>query len=398
MCHAPYSCPERNACSHKILITCECQHLKQELRCNATKSNAGNASKSLKCSDECARLERNHRLALALDIDPATHTDDHIPYSKETLSLYAAHRAFAHPHERTFRVFAADDTEKRIRFKPMPASHRAFIRSLATDFGLDSESLDPEPNRHVLVLKTPRFVAAPMKTLAQCEDISARTQAISLQTTSRRAEPSTTTNNFPFNALLLTSPRFGLTISELRTAISSTISTPTSNPPFDISFLPSEEVVLVPKPPPNTSDSSSTTIESLLRTMLPTVTARINTARIASSAQLCRVDASLNVVRRERGGGRDAADGGTATDSGWSKVAAKAAAPPRSVKRDEGVVGGRSVFTVLGGRGAKVGKEKEKKREEDVIVDDWEKAEEEAEMMEEEPSMQGDGVTLQSIV
>lgn len=94
--------------------------------------------------------------------------DDHIPYSAKTLELFRDNTKFCQSYEREFRVFAADDQEKRLRFKPMQAIQREFLHSLAEDFGLDSESQDPEPHRHVCVFKTPRFVSAPMKTLAQC--------------------------------------------------------------------------------------------------------------------------------------------------------------------------------------------------------------------------------------
>jgi transcriptional repressor NF-X1 len=122
----------------------------------------------LECNDECLRLQRNAKLAAALNIDPATHIDDHIPYSAKTLELFRESTKFCQIYEREFRVFAADEKEKRLRFKPMKANQREFIHSLAEDFGLDSESQDPEPHRHVCIFKTPRFVSAPMKTLAQC--------------------------------------------------------------------------------------------------------------------------------------------------------------------------------------------------------------------------------------
>lgn len=66
---------------------------------------------------------------------------------------------------RQFRVFAGDSNEKRLRFKPMISVHRAFLHALAEDYGFDSESLDPDPHRHVVVFKTPRFVSAPTKPL-----------------------------------------------------------------------------------------------------------------------------------------------------------------------------------------------------------------------------------------
>ncbi|KAI4133307.1 MAG: hypothetical protein LQ347_002234, partial [Umbilicaria vellea] len=163
-----------------MIITCDCQHLKQEIRCNASKSSEGNGKKTLKCDEECARLERNRRLALALNIDPEAHKDDHIPYSAETLRMFQEHVKWAQTQEREFRVFAADEAERRLRFKPMPANQRAFIHALADDFGFDSESMDPEPHRHVAIFKTPKFVTAPMKTLAECVRIRTTVEASSV--------------------------------------------------------------------------------------------------------------------------------------------------------------------------------------------------------------------------
>jgi len=138
----------------------------------ASKTSEGNSKKTLECNDECLKLQRNARLAAALNIDPATHLDDHIPYSTETLDFFKESTKFCQTYEREFRVFASDPKEKRLRFKPMQANQRAFIHALAEDYGLDSESQDPEPHRHVSIFKTPRFVSAPMKTLAQCVRIS----------------------------------------------------------------------------------------------------------------------------------------------------------------------------------------------------------------------------------
>jgi transcriptional repressor NF-X1 len=59
----------------------------------------------------------------------------------------------------------------------MQANQRAFLHSLAEDYGFDSESQDPEPHRHICIFKTPRFVSAPMKTLAQCVKIKPPTTA-----------------------------------------------------------------------------------------------------------------------------------------------------------------------------------------------------------------------------
>ncbi len=250
-CHAPYYCKEDKPCQSKTFITCPCQHRKQEVRCQATKLNPSPTREtSLKCDDECLRLQRNRKLAEALNIDPATHTDEHIPYSDTTLKLFRDKPGFAQQQERELRVFADAPEEKRLRFKPMPAHQRAFLHSLAEDFGLDSESQDPEPHRHVCIFKTPRFVAAPTKTLAQCQRIATAAANLNASASSLKpiTTPSTTQSQTFFNALLLTNPRFGLTIDELDAALAPDLALAARTGPalsFTTSFFPSTDEVLI---------------------------------------------------------------------------------------------------------------------------------------------------------
>ncbi|KAL9123071.1 MAG: hypothetical protein Q9187_000373 [Circinaria calcarea] len=349
-----------------MLITCDCQHLKQEVKCNASKAGEGNSKKTLKCDEECARLERNRKLALALNIDPEAHKDDHIPYSTSTLHMFQESVKWAQIQEREFRVFAADEAEKRLRFKPMPPQQRAFLHSLAEDFGFDSESMDPEPHRHVFVFKTPRFVMAPMKTLAECVRIrtaaAVEANSSAIADTQHRLQA----NNEPFNGFLLTSPRFGLTLEELRSDCSPTLDS-APGLAFDISFLPSEQIVLKAHPATSATTISALSIEAALKALKSPLTFTITAKHLAYSVHLCTLDPSLNVLRRES----DSAG----NSDGWSRVAAKAAVGPRSAPRQV-AVGGKSSFTVLGSKlkdakRKKEEREKEKEREEDV-VEDWE--------------------------
>ena len=80
-CHAPSACKEEKPCPFKIIITCDCQRKKEEVKCNARSCipDPPGRQTSLKCDDECVRLERNHNLALALHISD-DHTDEHVPY------------------------------------------------------------------------------------------------------------------------------------------------------------------------------------------------------------------------------------------------------------------------------------------------------------------------------
>ena len=344
-----------------MFITCDCQHLKQEVKCNASKTSEGNTKKSLECDDECARLARNHKLALALNIDPEAHKDDHIPYSNDTLKMFRESVKWGQTQEREIRVFAADENEKRLRFKPMPSHQRAFLHSLSDDFGFDSESVDPEPHRHVAVFKTPRFVMAPMKTLAECVRIRVSAEASSVPIAESQSK--LRANNETYNGFLLSNPRFGLTLEELRADCAPSLdSTPGLS--YDISFLPSEEIVIKARPASSSTVISSSAIEAALKTLKSSLSASISSKHLATSVQLCALDNSLNIIRREMD---DPANNG-----GWSQVAAKGAAP-RTAPRYR-MVGEKSVYTVLGSklRDAKKKKEEMKKAKESEVVDDWE--------------------------
>ena len=360
-CHAPSSCREEKPCQNKMFITCECQHLKQEVKCNASKTGEGNSSKSLECDDECARLARNRKLALALNIDPEAHKDDHIPYSYDTLKMFRENFKWCQSQEREIRLFAADESERRLRFKPTPPHQRAFLHSLSEDFGLDSESMDPEPYRHVAVFKTPRFVMVPMKTLAECVRI--RTSAEANSAPVPEAHKKLQANNEIYNGFLLSNPRFGLTLEELRAdCVTCLDSTPSLL--YDISFLPNEEIVIKARPASSSTVISASAMEAAIKILKAPLSASISSQRLASSIQLCALDNSLNITRREMD---DPANNG-----GWSQVAAKGAA--HRIAPRQAAVGEKSVYTVLGSklRDAKKKNEEMKKVKEAEVIDDWE--------------------------
>ena len=357
-CHAPSTCREENPCQNKMFITCECQHLKQEVKCNASKHGDGNSRKGLTCDDDCARLARNHKLAQALNIDPDAHKDNHVPYSNDTLKMFRENVRWAQSQEREFRVFAADQNEKRLRFKPMAAHQRAFLHSLSEDFGFDSESLDPEPHRHVAIFKTPRFVTGPMKTLGECVQIRSAEASNVLAFDPQRPQGS----HAPYNGFLLHDPRFGLTLEELRAEYMTSFDS-TPGLAFDISFLPSEEIVVRAHSASTSTAISTAAIEASIKALKTSLTEATLSRRIAGSIQMCALDVSLNVVRRELD---DPVNNG-----GWSQVAAKGVAP-RTLQPQTGF-GQKSAYTVLGSRlkDAKK-KEKSKKAREREVVDDWE--------------------------
>lgn len=374
-CHAPSVCKEEKACPFKIIITCDCQRKKEEVRCNARAGvpDPPGRQNSLKCDDECARLERNRRLAVALNISD-DHTDDHIPYSVTTLNMYLENTTWTHEQEEIMRIFAADDNERRYRFKSMRPRQRAFVHSLAEDFGFDSESVDPEPHRHILLFKTPKFVAAPMKTLAQAARIK-RAQLViqapvdGTATPNSRADEARTPD---YNGLLLKQPRFALTEDEIRPAIRSIA--PAND--FDIIFLSSVDgVALLPRNEWNGQEQTKV----LLETLQPIVSATMSREGFAASAVLCEFDLDVHGTEPKilHEAGTITAVGKT-TAGGWSQVAAKRSGPMMAPTVQ--AVGQKSSFTVLGSKLAEAKKKQkeeaamEKKRQalqNEPVVEDW---------------------------
>ncbi|KAL2809635.1 hypothetical protein BJX63DRAFT_404870 [Aspergillus granulosus] len=175
-CHAPYPCPEKTPCASRIMVTCDCGRLRQERRCNAAKAVASKgqlqqpqrlpAATPLTCDDECARLERNRSLAAALGVNINASTtiaqnalsSTNLPYSSETLDMYvqlssSSPLSTLQTLESTLHTLATSTTNRSVRTQPAKSSLRAFIHSLAADYGFSSESFDPEPHRHVFILK-----------------------------------------------------------------------------------------------------------------------------------------------------------------------------------------------------------------------------------------------------
>lgn len=333
MCHAPFSCKEEKPCQSETFITCECQRRKQKVKCLSTHLDPrGPQREPLKCDDECLRQKRNRQLAEALNVEP-DHADDHIPYQDATLRLFRDHTTFAQQQEREFRVFAETRDARNLRFRPMKAHQRQFLHLLAEDYGLDSESQDPEPHRHVSIFKGPRFVSAPRKTLMQCLRIL-KDKANSAASSSRAAAAPTEIkpSQHHYNALLLSRPRFGLTTEEVDAALKSDLASATANNPnltFTTSFLPTDEVLVKATTRVTIANIASgaltsAQVEALLTALKPKTAKAVAAHGLAGGVSLCAVDGANNtdnsIVRRE------GTDGGA---GGWSTVAGRAAARPK---------------------------------------------------------------------
>jgi transcriptional repressor NF-X1 len=247
----------------------------------------------------------------------------------------------------------------------MKKRQRAFIHSIAEDFGFDGESIDPEPHRHVLLFKTPKFVAAPMKTLAQsarimrtAPNVSAPVHAV----TENRANEA----RHNYNGFLITGPKFALTNDELKPHITkATLSTD-----FDIIFMTSiDSIALIPSKSWGTPEQLTKT----LSTLQPTISTELIKSKLAGGVVLSVFDTTTpepTILHQQ--GGR-----GSALTNGWSQVAAKKVAPV-SVPQIK-AVGQRPMYTVLGSKLAEAKRRKLENEEmirrranKEDVVDDWE--------------------------
>ncbi|KAF5620399.1 cysteine-rich NFX-1 [Fusarium tjaetaba] len=283
-------------------------------------SNPTPSRPEVRCDEECERLDRNRRLAAALNIDPASHTNDHIPFSDNTLKLYKQMQSWGDAQESQFRVFAANKDEVRLRYEPMKNQSRQFLHLLAEDFGFESKSEDYDIHRSVLVWKSDKFVSAPTKTLAQCVKIRASQVAEAAAAAAIRPPSPPILETEPFNALVLTEPRFGLTIEEVNTTLEPDL-TSLQGFSFKVDFL--NEEVLIKASVSYSAFLTPAPMEKSLEVLKPRIEQTIRREKLAESVLLCHSDATGAISRREvplRAG-----------TGGWSAVAGRAASRPMSL-------------------------------------------------------------------
>ncbi|KAI1053148.1 hypothetical protein LB505_010317 [Fusarium chuoi] len=319
VCHGQTPCKESTACQVKMSTSCACGNHKQSFKCLASTNNPTPSRPDIRCDEECERLDRNRRLAAALNIDPASHTNDHIPFSDNTLKLYKQMQSWGDAQESQFRVFAANKDEVRLRYEPMKNQSRQFLHLLAEDFGFESKSEDYDIHRSVLVWKSDKFVSAPTKTLAQCVKIRATQAAEAAAAAAIRPPSPPILETEPFNALVLTEPRFGLTIEEVNAALEPDL-TSLQGFRFKVDFL--NEEVLIKASVSYSAFLTPAPMEKSLEILKPRIEQTIRREKLAESVLLCHSDANGAISRREvtlRAG-----------TGGWSAVAGRAASRPMS--------------------------------------------------------------------
>jgi transcriptional repressor NF-X1 len=320
----------------KMTVKCPCGNHKKEFKCLASTSNPTPNRPEVRCDEECERLDRNRRLAAALNIDPATHTNDHVPFSDDTLKLYKQFPKWGDEQESQYRVFAANKDEVRLRYEPMKNVSRQFLHLLAEDFGFESKSEDHDIHRSVLVWKTDKFVSAPPKTLSQCVKIRATQAAEAAAAAAIRPPSPPVLETEPFNALVLTEPRFGLTNDDVNTALAADLSS-LQGFSFKVDFL--NEEVLIKATVSYSAFLTPAPLEKGLEILKPRIEQTIRREKLAENVLLCHSDVNGAITRREVP--RRAGAGG------WSAVAGRAASKPGSSSATEEAKPGRRLLLGL---------------------------------------------------
>lgn len=316
-----------------MTVKCPCGNHKKEFKCLASTSNPTPNRPEVRCDEECERLDRNRRLAAALNIDPATHTNDHVPFSDDTMKLYKQFSKWGDEQESQYRVFAANKDEVRLRYEPMKNVSRQFLHLLAEDFGFESKSEDHDIHRSVLVWKTDKFVSAPPKTLSQCVKIRAIQAAEAAAAAAIRPPSPPVLETEPFNALVLTEPRFGLTNDDVNAALAADLSS-LQGFSFKVDFLNDE--VLIKATVSYSAFLTPAPMEKSLEVLKPRIEQTIRREKLAENVLLCHSDVNGAITRREvprRSGA-----------GGWSAVAGRAASKPGSSSATEEAKPGRKLL------------------------------------------------------
>jgi transcriptional repressor NF-X1 len=202
LCHGHDPCPI-TTCREIIKVQCPCGRLVKDIVCNVKSSepneNIDNVEltqslvqalsvrtidlslarkqqpvqqQQLECDDECRILQRNKNLAQALDINleepratTIVYTDFLRDYAKKNLE-------FVQTIERQFTQLVEDTRRYAVKkrchtFKPMKINERHVIHELATFYGLETQAMDPEPQRNVVAFASYNMCKIPSVTLSE---------------------------------------------------------------------------------------------------------------------------------------------------------------------------------------------------------------------------------------
>ncbi|KAF3912067.1 hypothetical protein ABW21_db0202462 [Orbilia brochopaga] len=306
-----------------------------EVTCATSSRNQAPKRPDVKCIDDCRR--RQLAAAFSVDLEKKAEEEAATVYSDDTLEFYIDNKSWCTGIEKMLRDFCADKDKMRLAFKPMKSHLREFIHNLAENYGLDSESEDPEPYRSVVVTKNAHW-SMPVRNLAEALKLRRKGDTTLAGVGVPVSAVQQLRKTQPVNAMLLSGLRVGLLTSELEADLQPVLRG--SSLRFGIRWYGDEEVLLEPQG----SSLSTAEIEAELHHVKPAILRHLTTYRIASSVELCWVGRDGKVANKE----------GHQTQGGWNVVSGKHSV--RLAPQQTPQTGGSyaNLFGVLGG-GAKGG-------------------------------------------
>eukprot|EP00049_Salpingoeca_infusionum_P014848 m.283854 g.283854 ORF g.283854 m.283854 type:complete len:1004 (-) comp15759_c0_seq3:218-3229(-) len=180
-CHPGIECPPL-PCKVRIHRKCQCGYLKMTGPCGFGAVSAAARfgrtepedffvkSLPIPCSAECARHQRNAKLAGALKIDIEKAAGPPIEFTDGLLDAARTRPDFIRSVETSIEQFVCDKMLRQLRLPVMKSSDRKLAHELAELYGIGSESEDPEPHRSVVLYKvpilTPRLIRPPLSEIA----------------------------------------------------------------------------------------------------------------------------------------------------------------------------------------------------------------------------------------
>ena len=200
-CHSHEPCPT-NICRETVKVQCPCGRLAKEVVCNV-KSIESNPSKDnndlaqslaqalsvrtidlslsrkpqavlqqLECDDDCRIIQRNKKLAEALSINLEEPRPSAIVYTDFLRDYARKHLDFVQKVERQLELLVEETQRHRVNqrchsFKSMRKDERHLVHELAEFYGLQTQSMDPEPNRNVVAYASFGMCKVPSITLSE---------------------------------------------------------------------------------------------------------------------------------------------------------------------------------------------------------------------------------------
>ncbi|EEB07651.1 shuttle craft like transcriptional regulator [Schizosaccharomyces japonicus yFS275] len=285
-CHGRSPCNEFERCTELIEVSCKCGLRKEKVPC-ATCFDDPEPKHEVSCDDKCAIPERNRKLAEALNIDPDRAVRHLGEYNSDVVEFYAENKEFCEGVEQTLRSFCLS-VRPLYSFPPMKTAFRRFIHQLSAIYCLQSESMDPEPRRSVVVHNRgiSKVPSIPLSTAlvyaSKYPNVLQKAEVI--QTT---ATPES--DAIHYNALILLNVRDGVDEVELQKRLSdlSYVSD------YKWSFHAVEQSYIMR---PLNSDTIRNLL-SLLISMRPLINRRLVIPGLIECCELCEVDSQDRLLR-----------------------------------------------------------------------------------------------------